>query len=387
MTDSNSDNTEAGKTIWSNTTLEELVDVIASLGDRVAQLKDEGWRLNARTKSPNSLWYQVISKCKKLEHNELTRASLYKIWLGNRREIKQLVESKQQSCNANQNHSNNNNTTVVNSNNRNLPPELSLPLPERPNTRVNNKKETDANHDNQSAAIDELCISFTPLEWKSVFSRTHQTMKPDWRDVFRAKLKSEGIRCLLRIEKAQIKEGKRKRNCKFFGFNAACSISICPRHLRVILKNEPNETSMIFFIVRIYKEEKHDKDIETSAVQLRGGERLRVGKKFNYLFFAKLYEYVIIILGQRVNERGPLAVYHEHMRAADRSLLDAGNYTGCETIETLKKSGVDVRKKMFLDENIFGECRLASRIYWSDDPPSKLIRGKSTACTKKVDHK
>lgn len=126
--------------------------------------------------------------------------------------------------------------------------------------------------------MNETCISFTPIEWKSVFSRTHQKMKPDWRKIFYDKLIAKGIKCPLSIAKPHIRKGKRKHNCKFFGFNATCSISICPRKYQVLLKNEPDEISMIFFVVKMFDEEYHDRSIETYALQLRGKERLRIGK-------------------------------------------------------------------------------------------------------------
>jgi hypothetical protein len=283
MDDPDPNEAETGKTIWSNVTLDELVDAIASLDDHVAQLKDETWRLNVKKSSSNSLWHQVINKCKRLEHNEQTRASLYKIWLKNRRKINDLVEEKQRSRNGNQNHSDNNDIPVTETNNRSLLPDPSLPLPERPNTRANQAK-TAHDNDNQSSVINETFISFTPIEWKSVFSRTHQIMKPGWRKVFYNKLTSNGIKCSLGIEKAHIKKGKRKRNCKFFGFNAVCTIDMCPRMFQVILKNEPDEISSAFFLVKIFNEENHDKNIETSALQLRGEERARVGEKFKYIF-------------------------------------------------------------------------------------------------------
>jgi hypothetical protein len=66
----------------------------------------------------------------------------------------------------------------------------------------------------------------------------------------------------------------------------------------------------------------------------------------NYgIFSQKSYRYKMFILGERANEIGPLAVFRERVEAADESLLAAGNYTGCETIETYKKAAADYRKK------------------------------------------
>lgn len=179
MTDSNSNETR--KNIWSDVTLDELIDAIASLGDHVKQLKHETWRLNDKTSLSSSLWHQVINKCKNLKHDTQTRVSLYKIWLNNRRKIKDLVEEEQRARNRNQNHNNNNDIPATEINNRNLLSDASLPLPERPNTRANQDKKADDN-DNPSSVVEEICISFTPIEWKSVFSRTHQKSKVAYKD-------------------------------------------------------------------------------------------------------------------------------------------------------------------------------------------------------------
>jgi len=89
----------------------------------------------------------------------------------------------------------------------------------------------------------------------------------------------------------------------------------------------------------------------------------------------------MFILGQRANEIGPLAVFREHIEAADESLLEAGNYTGCRTIETFKKSAVDYRKIMHVDEDIFKECRIIARAYRKEDEDSEKVPGKSTVYT------
>ena len=83
------------------------------------------------------------------------------------------------------------------------------------------------------------------------------------------------------------------------------------------------------------------------------------------------------ILGERANKIGPLAVFRERIEAADESLLAAGNYTGCETIETHKKAASDYRKKMQLDENIYMKCRMGERIYRKDDVTSEHVEGRA----------
>ena len=89
------------------------------------------------------------------------------------------------------------------------------------------------------------------------------------------------------------------------------------------------------------------------------------------------------ILGKRANEIGPVKVFREHIEHADENLLAAGNYTGCETIETLKKAAADYRKKMHIDENIFTECRMIARVYRTADVTSENVQGRRTYMIKK----
>ena len=100
-----------GKDIWSLITVQQLAAAIASLGDRINQLKDETWRLNTETALSTSLWAQVIEKLlinrdgeldighkekQKLEigHNEKFRQSLYNVWRLERQDIRILVEEE-----------------------------------------------------------------------------------------------------------------------------------------------------------------------------------------------------------------------------------------------------------------------------------------------------
>ena len=84
----------------------------------------------------------------------------------------------------------------------------------------------------------------------------------------------------------------------------------------------------------------------------------------------------MFISGKRANEIGPLAVFRERVEAADEGLLAAGNHTGCETIQAIKKTGADYRKKMQIDENIFTECRIITRAYRKEDVTSTHVQGK-----------
>ena len=123
-----------GKDIWSLLTLEQLAAAIASLGDRVNQLKNETWRLNRTTRLSTSLWTQVIEKLK-IDHNEKIRHSLYKIWHLKRNEIDQLVEKKSKAIGRNKDDGDNGDideaeeTSFTEESIPNLPPDPSLPLP------------------------------------------------------------------------------------------------------------------------------------------------------------------------------------------------------------------------------------------------------------------
>ena len=68
-------------------------------------------------------------------------------------------------------------------------------------------------------------------------------------------------------------------------------------------------------------------------------------------------------------------MFRERLEAADEKLLAAGNFTGCETMATYKKTVVDYLKKHRLDEDIFRECRIISSAYRSADTESINIQG------------
>ncbi|CAF1932376.1 unnamed protein product [Rotaria magnacalcarata] len=101
MIDLNSAANIDGKNIWSRITLEKLVDAISILGSRSNQLQDEGWQLNIKTRSSNSLWYEVIQALQ-LDHDEQTRLACYKLWHCNRHVIRELVEEKKKSIHVNE---------------------------------------------------------------------------------------------------------------------------------------------------------------------------------------------------------------------------------------------------------------------------------------------
>ncbi|CAF5035670.1 unnamed protein product [Rotaria sp. Silwood1] len=69
------------------------------------------------------------------------------------------------------------------------------------------------------------------------------------------------------------------------------------------------------------------------------------------------------------------ATFRELVEAADEDMVAAGNFTQCPTIEALKKFGVDYRKKMRFDEDVFRECRILSCFYRKEDTTSEKILG------------
>ncbi|CAF2027263.1 unnamed protein product [Rotaria magnacalcarata] len=354
--DSNCNPNRNGKDVWSRITLEELVGAIASLEDRVHDLQDETWRLNGRNNSSGSLWGEVIDRLK-LAHDEKIRHSLYNIWNNNRHNIQKLVARRKREMHmsvntADQAQSENDGTSEKNK--LSLHPDPSLPLPEHPNTRTyaaKNKEETTVKNFNTN----HFSLAFSAVEWKETFSRTHQKMKDNWTITFYNKLTLSQVTCPVKFMAPYIKKGKRKRACRFFCCYAICILSMCSRRYQISLQEPPDENSSALFLVKAYGEENHDVNKEIAARQLDGVQRLLVGK--------------------RANEIGPLAVFQERLNNANEKLLAVGNYTECETIETLKKAASDYRKKMHFDEDIFKECRMISVVYEKDDVSSEHVQG------------
>ncbi|CAF1135500.1 unnamed protein product [Adineta ricciae] len=344
-----------GKNIWSRITLDQFVAAVASLGDRTNNLADESWRLNDETELSDSLWGQVIDSLK-LDHSESTRQAFYKIWRFNRNGVSTLVEQQKKNINLSQNIDYNDYISDLNQINSIIAPNLSLPLPQPPKTRAQEKTENvDINND-QNYFVGQISIVFSVTEWKNVFSRTNQKMKDDWTKTFREKLTFDGtgITCSLKfISDPYFKEGKRKRNCRDFSCTSKCTIKGCTRKYIIVCPKFPDENSSILFLVQIYGKEDHTNG--PGSAQLKGKERLEIG--------------------ERANNIGPLAVYREQVESADERLLAAGNFTGCFTYETIKKSASDYRKIMHIVESIYEECRITQYSFETTDTTSKDCKG------------
>ena len=300
-----SNSNQKGKSILSRISLDQFVAAIVSLGDRANQLVRETWRLNVNTNSPSSLWGEIIDKLE-LDHSEKTRHALYHLLRSKTHNVGKLVEEKKRTINRDEDDSNMNQrekngeedsdinqreeNSVQERNNSILLPDPSLPLPQRPNTR-GNKTNNDDDKKKKKIIVSEMSVVFTADEWKNAFSRTRQKMKDDWFDIFNDKLKSSGIECVPKFKTPYIKEGKRKRNCRFFGCFAKCTIGICERIYQMILQTEPSDNSSILFLVRMFGEVNHNVDIATAARKLRGKERFLIGKKFYFIYFENFSEH------------------------------------------------------------------------------------------------
>jgi hypothetical protein len=274
----NSNSGEKGKNIWSRITVKQFVAAVASLGDRVNRLKGETWRLNDTTRSSHSLWGEVIDNLK-LDHSELTRLALYKIWHCDRHGVLSLVENMTGSIRQSRNDEDDGHISVPNEINSVLLPDPSLPLPRRPVTRAHLEEDADNNSDKKSF-VGEISIVFSVSEWKSVFSRTSQKMKDDWTKTFSVKLTlpGTGIKCSLKFTTPSFKKGKRKRNCRDFACTVLCTIRGCKRKYIIECQTFPDENSSVLFLVRIFGKEDHTNG--PGSRQLTGKERLEVGKNF-----------------------------------------------------------------------------------------------------------
>jgi hypothetical protein len=285
---SKSGSNETGKNIWSLITMEQLVTAIASLGDRVDVLQDESWRIKDDTELQSSLWAEVIRELK-IHHTEKIRHSLYNIWYLERRGIRILVKKEIKRINRHKNdgdHYDANETGQVSvsaKNNTNLVPDLSLPIPQKPITRINQAQNVNENN-TQSLTVDRITIDLNVSEWKAAFSCSRQKMNDGWTKIFYDKLKSSGIKCAVKFDRSHIIKGRRKRECKKFWCRAVCPGSKCTRSFLITLENKPDVKTPALFLVQISGIENHDPETETIARQLRGDERYRIGKKLWYFF-------------------------------------------------------------------------------------------------------
>ena len=370
----NSNINENGKNIYifPEIQLDQVVSAIASLGDLTDRLKNETWRLNTITALSSSLWHQVINKIGQ-DQSEQTRLKLYKLWLLNRYKIHVLVDEEKKKIYRNVDAGSGNNTVELETDAALLVTHTSLPLPERPNTR-NKQAENIAVNSTTTSNFTETSFILTASEWKTAFSRTRQKLNTGWTDIFYDKLSSCGIICDVRFGNSHVRKGKRKRMCRILWVRAWCSNSECKRLYLIILKGETNVFGSVLFLLRISGEMHHNPDVETMTRQLRGKERELVGKDFQF-FFEKYIDMNIFFPGERANEIGPLATLRERLESADKKLLAEGNFTRCETIETIKKASSDFRKKMQINEDIYQECRMVARAYRKGDVESEHVQG------------
>lgn len=276
-------NTTSGKkgSILSKISLDRFASVVASLGDRIEQLRKETWRLNSKTQVSSSLWKEVTDELE-LTHDEKTRHALYHLLRSAAHGTSKLIEEKRTS-NQGEKDEDDLGTRIdtdrrpARKNDSTLLPVPSLPLPKRPVTRATQQEDADKN-DASNSIINDTSFVFNPIEWKDVFSATHQKMKKDWTDIFYKKMTALGIKCPVKFKTPYIKKGKRKRNCRFFCCVASCTLGICTRTYQIILRNQPDESSSVLFLVRIIGYEQHDANVEIAGRQVRAQFRSLIGK-------------------------------------------------------------------------------------------------------------
>ncbi|CAF1460381.1 unnamed protein product [Adineta ricciae] len=300
MNDSKSDTKR--KNIWSRILLQQYVDGVASLGDRVDKLEKEGWRLHDKTRL-NSLWAE----------GELIKiqATAIKVLL----------------------------------------PESSLPLVQPPLTRAHEKNEDNIEIHGENSFIGQISIVFSTTEWKDAFSRTHQKMKADWTTTFNKKLTNNGtgITCTLKFKTPYFKTGERKKNCRDFSCTITCTIKGCKRKYIMECEFLPDDNPSVLFLVKIFGKQDHTNGPSTR--KLNGKDRMLVG---------------------------------ERVEVADEHLQAAGNFTGCETIETINKAAYDYRKKMHIAENIYAECRITEFVFDVADETSQDCKDATGGVIKKL---
>lgn len=267
------------KTLWDQIDLSQLKTAIVSLGDRIQELNTESWRINGQKQQHNSIWNQLCTLLE-LEASEKNRRSLYNVWQRNRYQIKEMVEMLPTN--------NKENMDIIASETNSVNDKKQTPLEAQVSSPINARSKKSglrsSSYDKNSVQEDEnneRSLLFSAIEWKMVFSRTHQEMKPEWQKVFQNKLKDNGFVCAVNFRIPIFKKGQRKKNCRFFCCYGECKMKICGRKFQIILQQEPSATGApILFLIRTVGKENHDSDRETAALSLRGTEREAVGSYF-----------------------------------------------------------------------------------------------------------
>ena len=270
---------KASKNIWSRITLDNLVTVIASLGDRTSDLKEETWRLNSVTESSSSLWREVIDKLQ-LDHIENTRHALYDQLHAKHRDMDSLINRTRMEQNVKTNGDDASYIKKDEEENENfvLSSNPSLPLTQPPRTRAETAR-TVCSQNEKRPFIKDISLVLTASEWEDAFSRTDQKMKPHWGNLLYKNFRNTDVTCSLRFRTPHIKIGKRKRNCRFFGCFAFCSRKYCRRMYQIVLQQQTEERSSAVFLVKIFGEEIHLPN-DIGARSLTGEDRDLVGKTF-----------------------------------------------------------------------------------------------------------
>jgi hypothetical protein len=150
-------------------------------------------------------------------------------------------------------------------------------------------------------------------------------------------------------------ENTRKINSYFFRCIATCKSSSCERTFEIFIEDEPIRGDSIVVRIRAVGDENHSADEKAVARHLTGKDRFAVGKAADAV--------------------GALKVFQEKVEKADKEMLSARNFTGCETTEVIKHAVADYRKHFQLDEDIYRECRVRQELIEDLDVTSTKIKG------------
>ncbi len=82
-----------------------------------------------------------------------------------------------------------------------------------------------------------------------------------------------------------------------------------------------------------------------------------------------------MFLVQRIKELGPLGIFEENVRNANKDLLASGNFSEVPSVDVAKMIRYEYDKKHKLDEDIFKEVRILREDMCNFDSSSKTIKG------------
>ncbi|CAF1509386.1 unnamed protein product, partial [Adineta ricciae] len=345
----NQNDQEDKQTTSSRVTKEQFLAAANELELDEKQLNRETWRFNDFTRSDESVWGRLTLKLK-LNQTENVRHSLYNFWRRHRAKIVDNLSKKWMDSAEETNKSekvNEGNFSSLSSEIKPLMSNASVPYPA---TR------SAAQQQLYLPSMIEASFILSRKEWREIYDRSERRMISEWTSTICTKVCSCNFQCVLAFLGNKIGvENSRKTNCPFFRAVAVCKIGSCERTFEILIRDEPPVTESVVFLIRAVGQEKHDETDEAASRKLTGKNRL--------------------IVGEAADIVGPLKVFHQKLEDADKEMLSARNFTGCETLEVIKHAVADYRKKYKLDEDIFRECRVRQQLLEDIDVVSAKIKG------------